>query len=123
MLGVPLAAGITQSQILTDWANSAGMVTALRPLAAAHSGRALIDGHSIAGYYLHLPDEGWKRWSSTSSLIMPDGKAIGTTVATAGIAALFTRMIRDRTAHQDWRLEDNPAALAAFRREMQHYGR
>ena len=96
LLGVPLAAGITQSQILTDWANSAGMVTALRPLAAAHSGRALIDGHSIAGYYLHLPDDGWKRWSSTSSLIMPDGKAIGTTVATAGSAALFTRMIRDR---------------------------
>ena len=96
LLGVPLAAGITQSQILTDWANSEGMVTALRPLAAAHSGRALIDGHSIAGYYLHLSGAGWKRWSSTSSLIMPDGKAIGTTVATAGSAALFTKMIRAR---------------------------
>jgi hypothetical protein len=27
---------------------------------------------------------------------MPDGKAIGTTVATAGSAALFTKMIRAR---------------------------
>jgi hypothetical protein len=95
LLAIPLAAGITQSQILTDWTNSAGMVTALRPLAAAHSGRALIDGHSIAEYYLHLSGDEWKRWSSTSSLIMPDGKAIGTPVATAGSAALFTKMIRN----------------------------
>jgi hypothetical protein len=25
--------------------------------------------------------------------------------------------------HQDWRLEDNPAALAAFRREARNFGR
>jgi hypothetical protein len=93
-LSVPLSGEIAQSKALTNWADSSPLVAALRPVMANHHGRALIDARSIAEFYLNQSGSQWKRWSSTASLLRPDGTGIGATVATLGDRKLFTTSVR-----------------------------
>ena len=73
----------------------------------------------------------------TRDPILLSETAVGPSAGTSKIPDLFAGMRRDHllgliwfdkaqhqgTAHQDWRLEDNPAALALFRRAVHRYGR
>jgi 4-amino-4-deoxy-L-arabinose transferase-like glycosyltransferase len=93
-LCVPFAAGRAQSrEFFTWWPNETAFLAVLAPYAAGH-GRILVDTPAIPEYYLWRGGTSWERWSSTSSITLPDGRS---TIAQVGIstsAAKFAPYIR-----------------------------
>ncbi len=88
----PVQLGMTQAQNLFGWANAYDLILAFRGELRHETGNVLIDSHSNAEYYL-APTVAWKRWSSTSSLILPSGRAVGAQVGTYGDPRAYERLI------------------------------
>jgi hypothetical protein len=88
-------AGMAQAQALFgEWPNDFAFVNAFRPLVAADPGRLLVETASGPEYYLHDGDD-WKRWSSTFSIVLPSGRAIGHQggITDAGSPQVYARYI------------------------------
>ena len=116
------------------------------PVSAYWPGASYVDWVGIDGYYVRPGDTFQSRFIPTIRAVhklthkplfiseVAVGPAAG---PTRGIRNLFSAVRRHQltgllwfdqaqhggTYHQDWRLEDNPAALAAFRREARGFGR
>jgi hypothetical protein len=88
----PAQLGMGQAQKLFGWANAYDLIIAFREELRHETGNVLIDSHSTAAYYL-APTVAWKRWSSTSSLILPSGRAVGAEVGTYGDPLAYERLI------------------------------
>lgn len=92
-LCVPLDMGISQAhEFFTWWPNSNQFVADLAPYVTGH-GRILVDTPAIPEYYLDKGSD-WERWSSTSSITLPNGRS---TIAQVGVstgAAKFLPFIR-----------------------------
>jgi 4-amino-4-deoxy-L-arabinose transferase-like glycosyltransferase len=86
--------GLAQAGQISTWANSSGLITALRPVLAASRGSVLIDAHSIAEYYLPPPGAQWRRWSSTASLVLPDGGSVNAPIGAEGALAPYKKLMR-----------------------------
>jgi Dolichyl-phosphate-mannose-protein mannosyltransferase len=97
-LAFPLTLGAGQSrEFATDWPDSTAFTAILRPLAAAGTGRLLVEDPSIAEYYLPAGTQ-WQRWSSTRNIILPsgastDGPSRAQGVTGPGNAPAFDRFI------------------------------
>lgn len=116
------------------------------PVAAYWPGAAYVDWVGIDGYY-ERPKETFRNHflptirevrRLTSKPLLISEAAVGPAAGQLrGIADLFTAIRRYRLTglvwfderqhhgiyHQDWRLEDNSAAVAAFRRQARDFGR
>jgi hypothetical protein len=88
----PAQLGMAQAQQLFGWANAYDLIIAFRGELRHETGNVLIDSHSTAEYYL-APTVAWKHWSSTSSLILPSGRAVGAEVGTYGDPRAYERLI------------------------------
>jgi hypothetical protein len=88
----PAQLGMAQAQRLFGWANAYDLIIAFRGELRHQTGNVLIDSHSTAEYYL-APTVAWKHWSSTSSLILPSGRAVGAEVGTYGDPLAYERLI------------------------------
>jgi Dolichyl-phosphate-mannose-protein mannosyltransferase len=88
----PAQLGMAQAQKLFGWANAYDLIIAFRGELRHETGNVLIDSHSTAEYYL-APTVAWKHWSSTSSLILPSGRAVGAEVGTYGDPHAYERLI------------------------------
>jgi hypothetical protein len=91
-LAYPAQLGMAQAQKLFGWANAYDLIIAFRGELRHETGNVLIDSHSTAEYYL-APTVAWKHWSSTSSLILPSGRAVGAEVGTYGDPLAYERLI------------------------------
>lgn len=92
-LCVPLAAGAAQAhEFFTWWPNSTQFMKVLAPYAAGH-GRILVDTPAIPEYYLPGGAD-WERWSSTSSIMLPNGKSTRATVGVSTSPAKFLPYVR-----------------------------
>jgi 4-amino-4-deoxy-L-arabinose transferase-like glycosyltransferase len=63
--------GVRQSEAMTGWPGSAGLISTLRPL-TGDGGRFLAENSSIPEYY--LPATSWRQWSNTFSITQPSGE-------------------------------------------------
>jgi hypothetical protein len=88
----PAQLGMAQANKLFGWANAYDLIIAFRGELRHEPGNVLIDSHSNAEYYL-APTVAWKHWSSTSSLILPSGRAVGAQVGTYGDPIAYERLI------------------------------
>ena len=116
------------------------------PVSAYWPGAAYVDWVGIDGYYVRARDTFQSRFMPTIRVVrklthkplLVSETAVGPAAGQIrGIRNLFAGVRRHRLNglvwfdmhqhgginHQDWRLEDNPAALAAFRREARSFGR
>jgi Glycosyl hydrolase family 26 len=116
------------------------------PVSAYWPGASYVDWVGIDGYYVSPRDTFQSRFMPTIRAVrklthkpvLISEAAVGPAAGQArGIRNLFAAIPRHQLAgllwfdkaqhggtyHQDWRLEDNPAALAAFRREARGFGR
>jgi len=116
------------------------------PLRAYWPGASYVDWIGIDGYYVHRDDTFPSLFGATIRAVrkltrkpvLLSETAVGPLAGQVrGIPELFAAIRRDRLLglvwfdkaqhdgiyHQDWRLEDSPAALAVFRREAHDYGR
>lgn len=116
------------------------------PVAAYWPGAAYVDWIGIDGYYIRPGDTFRSLFSPTVRAVRKlTGKPLLVSEAAVGPAAGQVRGISDLFAalrryrltglvwfdkrqhrgiyHQDWRLADNPAAVAAFRRDADGFGR
>jgi hypothetical protein len=116
------------------------------PVSAYWPGAAYVDWVGIDGYYVRARDTFQSRFMPTIHVVRKlTHKPLLVSETAVGPAADQIRGIRNLFAgvrhhqlnglvwfdmhqhgginHQDWRLEDNPAALAAFRREARNFGR
>jgi 4-amino-4-deoxy-L-arabinose transferase-like glycosyltransferase len=93
-LCVPFAAGRAQSrEFFTWWPNETQFLAVLAPYVAGH-GRILVDTPAIPEYYLWRGGTNWERWSSTSSITLPDGRSTIAQVGVSTSAAKFAPYIR-----------------------------
>jgi mannan endo-1,4-beta-mannosidase len=116
------------------------------PVSAYWPGAAYVDWVGIDGYYVRARDTFQSRFMPTihgvrkltHKPLLVSETAVGPAAGQIrGIRNLFAGIRRHQLNglvwfdmhqhgginHQDWRLEDNPAALAAFRREARSFGR
>lgn len=95
--GVGLAAlaglGLAQARALFAWPNTSALVTALRPLADRGTGHLLVETPAVAEYYLPAGAQ-WERWSSTWSVLLPGGQAVGSQgVGRPALSSLYAELI------------------------------
>lgn len=116
------------------------------PVSAYWPGAAYVDWVGIDGYYVSPRDTFQSRFMPTIRAVrklthkplLIGEAAVGPTAGQVrGIRNLFAAVRRHQLTglvwfdlhqhgginHQDWRLEDNPAAVVAFRREAKDFGR
>ena len=86
--------GFAQARSIATWANSANLITALRPALQHTDGAVLIDVHSIAEYYLPPVGAEWYRWSSTASLILPSGRTVNAPIGAEGRLGPYLTLMR-----------------------------
>jgi hypothetical protein len=94
ILFFPARLGAEQARALfTAWPNANQFVATIRPLVDGTSGRLLVETPSIPEFYLPAGGQ-WDRWSTTSSIRLPDGKSISVPVGGVGHPDIYLSLIR-----------------------------
>lgn len=84
--------GLGQAREMFDWPDVTRLVAALRTEMPGTTGNVLIDSHSDAEYYL-APTTAWRRWSSTSSLILPSGRTVSSAIGTYSNPGIYIHFL------------------------------
>ena len=101
VIALVFPAGVAFGQswsLSTNWANASSFIAIFRPLAARTSGPMLVEGPSIAEYYLPAGAQ-WQRWSSTRNIVLTGGINTGNPAPSAGVTGaggpgIYARYIR-----------------------------
>jgi hypothetical protein len=97
-LSFPVSLGASQSRVFsTNWPDSSGFISILRPLADDSTGHLLVEDPTLAEYYLPSGTQ-WTRWSSTRNILLAGGAPTGGPSEKAGVigdgnAAIFAMHI------------------------------
>jgi 4-amino-4-deoxy-L-arabinose transferase-like glycosyltransferase len=89
--------GETQAKgIFATWPNSTALMAKLRQLLPGTSGPILDDNNrAVAEYYLPKEGDEWYRWSTGSSLRLPDGKSLNVPVGEILTPATYIDRIKE----------------------------